>query len=89
MNTLRKYSGIIWMLLSPAAIVFIVYNFIHVLGNADKKIIAATTDAARTAAEAAKTNSILQWSIIIIIFIPIAFGLLLFGRYSWKGEYDR
>jgi hypothetical protein len=23
------------------------------------------------------------------VFIPIAFGLLLFGWFAWKGEYDR
>jgi len=34
------------------------------------------------------TNDILQWSIIIGIFIPIAFGLVIFGIYSLKGAYD-
>ncbi len=33
-------------------------------------------------------NDILQWGIIIGIFIPIAFGFVVFGYYSWKGEYD-
>lgn len=34
------------------------------------------------------TNDILQWSIIIGIFILIAFGLVIFGIYSLKGAYD-
>ncbi len=28
------------------------------------------------------------WIIIITIFAPIAFGLSIFGWYSWKGEYN-
>ncbi|MCC7464954.1 MAG: hypothetical protein IT261_01715 [Saprospiraceae bacterium] len=28
------------------------------------------------------------WYIIIPIFLPIILGLLLFGWYAWKGEYD-
>ena len=30
----------------------------------------------------------IQWAVFIIIFIPIAIGLLLFGFYAVKGEYD-
>lgn len=30
----------------------------------------------------------IQWGVFIIIFIPIAVGLFLFGLYAWKGEYD-
>jgi hypothetical protein len=31
----------------------------------------------------------MQWGIIILIFVPIAFGLVIFGYYSMRGEYDR
>jgi len=34
------------------------------------------------------SNDILQWGIIIGIFCPIALGFMLFGYFSWKGEYD-
>lgn len=34
-------------------------------------------------------NDILQWSIIIGIFTPVAIGMFIFGRYAFKGEYDR
>jgi hypothetical protein len=30
----------------------------------------------------------IQWAVFIIIFIPIAIGLVLFGYYALKGEYD-
>ena len=30
----------------------------------------------------------IQWAVFIIVFIPIAFGLVIFGYYALKGEYD-
>ncbi|MBO9681801.1 MAG: hypothetical protein J7502_03860 [Flavisolibacter sp.] len=30
----------------------------------------------------------LPWLIIILVFTPIAVGLVIFGYYSLKGEYD-
>ena len=43
------------------------------------------------AAEIAKnpaTNTKIQWGVFIAVFIPIAVGLVLFGYYAVKGEYD-
>lgn len=34
-------------------------------------------------------NQPIPWAIIIGIFIPIAIGLMLFGYYAIKGEYDK
>ena len=34
------------------------------------------------------SNDMLQWGIIIGIFVPIAIGLMIFGFYSLKGAYD-
>lgn len=31
----------------------------------------------------------IQWTVFITVFLPIAFGLLLFGWFAWKGEYDQ
>ena len=31
----------------------------------------------------------IQWIVFIVIFIPIAIGLMIFGWYAFKGEYDR
>ena len=33
-------------------------------------------------------NKPVPWIIIITIFTPIAVGLMIFGYYSFKGEYD-
>lgn len=43
------------------------------------------------AAEIAKKPLIdtkIQWGVFVIIFIPIAIGLVIFGYYALKGEYD-
>lgn len=75
MNGLKKMLGILWMLLGPVIILFLFMQAID-------KISAASEGVART-------NTTLQWSIIILIFIPICAGLVIFGYYAWKGEYDR
>jgi hypothetical protein len=31
----------------------------------------------------------IQWTVFVVIFIPIAIGLMIFGWYALKGEYDR
>jgi hypothetical protein len=30
-----------------------------------------------------------QWIVFVLIFLPIAIGLMLFGWYAFKGEYDK
>ena len=42
-------------------------------------------------AEIAKKPEIdtkIQWGVFVIVFIPIASGLMIFGYYAYKGEYD-
>ena len=73
MNALKKYLDIIWMLLGPALVGFMFWQ-------ASDKIGKAT--------EATKANVTLQWSIILIIFIPICIGFLIFGYYAIQGAYD-
>jgi len=73
MNALKKYLGIIWMLLSPAMVAFLIWQAAEKIGNAT---------------EATKANVTLQWSIILIIFFPICIGLLIFGYYAFKGYYE-
>lgn len=34
-------------------------------------------------------NNAVPWVIIISIFTPIAIGLMIFGYYALRGEYDR
>lgn len=31
----------------------------------------------------------IQWAVFVIVFIPIAIGIMIFGFYAIKGEYDR
>ncbi len=35
------------------------------------------------------TDTRIQWGVFIIVAIPIAIGLVVFGWYAWKGEYSR
>lgn len=30
----------------------------------------------------------IQWGVFVIVFLPIAVGMIIFGYYAWKGEYD-
>mgnify|MGYP000879205174 CR=1 FL=1 len=75
MNALKKILGIVWVVLGPVIILFLI-------AQAMDKISLATTSIDRM-------NTSLQWGIIILIFIPICAGLMIFGLYSFKGEYDQ
>jgi predicted Na+-dependent transporter len=71
MNALKRYAGIIWMLLGPVMLGFLFRT------------------AAREVARNNSTDTWVQWGVFITIFIPIAVGLVLFGWFALKGEYDR
>lgn len=73
MNTIKKYLGIIWLLLAPVVLYFLVSGAINNVDPSGTKDI----------------NNPLIWIIIIAIFTPIAIGLMIFGWYAFKGEYDR
>lgn len=34
------------------------------------------------------TDTIIQWSVFIFVFVPISLGLMIFGYYAIKGEYQ-
>jgi hypothetical protein len=72
MNALKKYLGIIWLLLAPVVIYFLVSGAITHIDPSGKKDI----------------NNPVIWVIIIAIFTPIAIGLMIFGWYAFKGEYN-
>lgn len=71
MNQIKKFLGLIWMLLGPVLVFFLVSGAIENIDLNGKKEI----------------NNPVIWSIIILIFLPIAIGLSIFGWYAWKGEY--
>jgi phosphate/sulfate permease len=73
MNTVKKALGIVWLLLAPAVIYFLFQGAITHIDPAGKKEI----------------NNPVIWIIVITIFTPIAIGLMIFGYYAVKGEYDR
>lgn len=73
MNALRRGLGIFWLLLGPIIIYLLIST---ALANIDAK---GSSD----------INKPIPWIIIISVFTPIAIGLMIFGLYALKGEYDR
>ncbi|MFN3444516.1 MAG: DUF6814 family protein [Bacteroidia bacterium] len=73
MNTIKKLLGFVWIALAPLLVVFMFMQAIEKVGAAAEGV--------------AKTNTLLQWAIILIIFIPICIGLAIFGYYALKNEY--
>jgi len=73
MNALKKYFGLIWIAMGPLAICGLVDAAFRFIDPAGQKDI----------------NNPIVWIIIIGIFTPIAIGLMIFGWYAWKEEYDR
>lgn len=75
MNALKKALGLVWIILGPASVVFLFLQAFDKIGLAEEGV--------------QKTNTALQWGIILFIFIPISAGLVIFGYYALKGEYDK
>jgi hypothetical protein len=70
MNAVKKALGIVWILLGPVAIFYLIKT---------------------AAAEIAKKPLIdtkIQWGVFVVIFMPIAIGMMIFGFYALKGEYS-
>ena len=89
MNNIKRALGVVWMLLGPAAIIFMIWQANDKIGIAQQQVTMALTETAKSAASSNATNTILQWFIIILVFLPIASGLVIFGRYALAGEYDK
>ena len=73
MNQVKKIMGVLWMLIAPLVIYFLVMGAIHNINSNGVKDI----------------NKPVPWIIIIGIFTPIAVGLFIFGYYAFKGEYSK
>jgi len=73
MNQLKRIMGFLWMVIAPVVIYFLVAGAFHNINSAGTKDI----------------NKPIPWVIIITIFTPIAVGLMVFGYYAVKGEYDK
>jgi hypothetical protein len=74
MKALKRILGLVWIILGPLSTIFMFWQ-------AWDKINAAP-------AGIDQTNTALQWGIILLIFIPIAAGLVIFGKYALDGEFD-
>jgi len=72
MNSIKKLLGYVWMIIAPAIICFLVYEAVT-------KITASS--------EATRSNVILQWVIILLIFTPICVGFFIFGKYASEDAY--
>lgn len=74
MDILKKTLGIVWMVLGPVVLFYLVKTGAAEVAKAE-------------AAQKSVLDAKIQWGVFIIVFIPIAFGLVLFGYYALKGEY--
>lgn len=70
MNSIKRYAGLLWMIMGPVAISYLI----------------------KTAAEEITKKPVIdtkiQWIVFVVIFIPIAIGIMVFGWYALKGQYD-
>lgn len=73
MNLLKRMLGFVWMIFAPVVIYFLVMGAVHNINSTGTKDI----------------NKPVPWVIIILIFTPIAIGLMIFGYYALRGEYDK
>jgi hypothetical protein len=70
MNQLKRFAGIIWLLLGPVAVFYLIRT--AALEISKKPVI----------------DTKIQWGVFVVVFIPIAIGMMIFGWYALKGEYD-
>ncbi|MEY4935548.1 MAG: hypothetical protein RIS64_1907 [Bacteroidota bacterium] len=74
MDIIKRIIGALCMLIAPIAAYLLASNGIAKINAADA---------------ANKTNATTQWSILILIFLPVMAGLFIFGMYGAKGEYSK
>jgi hypothetical protein len=87
MNTLKKYLGLVWIALGPIVTIALIWQAYLKVSAANALAHQLTNTSEKAAAEAATINTGLQWGIILLVFLPIAAGLVLFGRFAWQGAY--
>ena len=73
MDKLKRFLGIIWMLIGPVLFVMLLISAVNNINGNTKGDI----------------SNPIPWIIILAIFLPIAIGLSIFGWYALKGNYDR
>ncbi len=88
MNQLKRGLGYVWMLLGPAVMIFMFWQAIDKIGLVQLQAANAVEGNARELANSIVVNTVLQWFIIIAVFVPVACGMVIFGRYATQGAYD-
>ena len=74
MKAFKRILGLVWIILGPLSTIFMFWQAWDKISSAPAGI--------------AQTNTTLQWGIILLIFLPIAVGLMIFGKYALAGEFD-
>lgn len=72
MDKIKRIVGIAWIAIGLASIIVLIAGAVMNIDVHGKSDI----------------NKPVPWVIIISIFTPIAIGLVIFGWYALKGEYD-
>ena len=72
MAAIKRYFGLIFLLIAPFVLYELINGAIDNIDTAGKKDI----------------NNPVIWIMIIAIFAPIGLGLIIFGWYAFRGEYD-
>ena len=72
MDRLKKYLGLVWMAIGPVLFFMLLIAAYNNINGHVKGDI----------------SSPVPWIIILVIFLPIAAGLSIFGWYAFKKEFD-
>jgi hypothetical protein len=70
MNSIKRFAGILWIILGPLAIFYLIKT------------------AAQEITKKPVIDTKIQWIVFVVVFIPIAIGMMIFGWYAFKGAYD-
>lgn len=72
MDKVKQYFGIIWMLIGPVLFIMLLISALNNINGHAKGDI----------------SNPIPWIIILVIFLPIAAGLTIFGWYTFKREFN-
>ena len=72
MDKIKRYLGIVWMLVGPVLFIMLLMSALNNINGHAKGDI----------------SNPIPWIIILVVFMPIAAGLSVFGWYAFKGDYE-
>ncbi len=76
MNSIKRFLGIVWMLVGPVVFIMLVISAVNnIYGDTNGQVLGDISNP-------------VPWIIILAIFLPIAIGLSIFGWYVYKGDYE-